>query len=132
MWLLKEHKLCVQELQKLKTMIEDLHRSGLIILFNVGVLLVLRYIDLIHQRGQALFNAYNDMRKKLGDVRNEIAIIGRKNHDAEQTIKRLIIVFFLFCWDLVTMAVLQSVFFQMWKITKIFNTLLDCLDFFGS
>merc|ERR1719192_1960038 len=73
MWLLKEHKLCVQELQKLKTMIEDLHR----------------YIDLIHQRGQALFNAYNDMRKKLGDVRNEIAIIGRKNHDAEQTIKRL-------------------------------------------
>ena len=25
-WLLKEHKLCVLELQKLKTMIEDLHR----------------------------------------------------------------------------------------------------------
>merc|ERR1719392_268194 len=72
-WLLKEHKLCVQELQKLKTMIEDLHR----------------YIDLIHQRGQALFNAYNDMRSKLGDVRNEISIIGRKNHDAEQTIARL-------------------------------------------
>ena len=130
MWLLKEHKLCVQELQKLKTMIEDLHRSDLISieLFDVGALLVLRYIDLIHQRGQALFNAYNDMRKKLGDVRNEIAIIGRKNHDAEQTIKRLIIVFFLFCWDLVTietMAVLQSVFFQMWEITKIFNTLLE-------
>ena len=61
--------------------------------WHVGVQLVLRYIDLIHQRGQALFNAYNDMRKKLGDVRNEIAIIGRKNHDAEQTIKRFIIVF---------------------------------------
>ena len=55
----------------------------------------LRYIDLIHQRGQALFNAYNDMRKKLGDVRNEIAIIGRKNHDAEQTIKRFIFVLLL-------------------------------------
>ena len=26
MWLLKEHKLCVQELQKLKTMIDDLRR----------------------------------------------------------------------------------------------------------
>ena len=51
-------------------------------------ILALRYIDLIHQRGQALFNAYNDMRKKLGDVRNEISIIGRKNHDAEQTIAR--------------------------------------------
>ena len=39
-----------------------------------------------------MFNAYNDMRKRLGDVRNEIAIIGRKNHDAEQTIKRFVIV----------------------------------------
>ena len=96
MWLLKEHKLCVQELQKLKTMIEDLHRSDNYY-FSVleSFILVLRYIDLIHQRGQALFNAYNDMRKKLGDVRNEIAIIGRKNHDAEQTIKRFSIVFLL-------------------------------------
>ena len=47
-----------------------------------------RYIDLIHQRGQALFNAYNALRTKLGDIRREISIIGRKNHDAEQTIKR--------------------------------------------
>ena len=51
--------------------------------------LYFRYIDLIHQRGQALFNAYNDLRKRLGDIRREISIIGRKNHDAEQTIKRL-------------------------------------------
>jgi len=72
-WLLNEHKLCVQELQKLKTMIEDLHR----------------YIDLIHQRGQSLFNAYNELRKRLMDIRREISIIGRRNHDAEQTIKRL-------------------------------------------
>ena len=43
---------------------------------------------MIHQRGQALFNAYNDLRKRLGDIRREISIIGRKNHDAEQTIKR--------------------------------------------
>merc|ERR1719430_26649 len=62
-WLLKEHKLCV----------EDLHR----------------YIDLIHERGQSLFNAYNDLRKRLMDVRREISVIGRRNHDAEQTIKRL-------------------------------------------
>jgi len=72
-WLLNEHKLCVQELQKLKAMIEDLHR----------------YIDLIHQRGQSLFNAYNELRKRLMDIRREISIIGRRNHDAEQTIKRL-------------------------------------------
>merc|ERR1719376_1699944 len=72
-WLLKEHKLCVEELQKLKSMIEDLHR----------------YIDLIHERGQSLFNAYNELRKRLMDIRREISIIGRRNHDAEQTIKRL-------------------------------------------
>merc|ERR1719348_1906826 len=72
-WLLKEHKLCVEELQKLKSMIEDLHR----------------YIDLIHQRGQSLFNAYNELRKRLMDIRREISVIGRRNHDAEQTIKRL-------------------------------------------
>jgi len=72
-WLLKEHKLCVLELQKLKSMIEDLHR----------------YIDLIHQRGQALFNSYNELRKRLMDVRREISILGRRNHDAEQTVTRL-------------------------------------------
>jgi len=72
-WLLTEHKQCVMELQKLKSMIEDLHR----------------YIDLIHQRGQALFNAYNELRKRLMDVRREISVISRRNHDAEQTIKRL-------------------------------------------
>merc|ERR1719290_738991 len=72
-WLISEHKLCVEELQKLKTMIDDLHR----------------YIDLIHERGQSLFNAYNDLRKRLMDVRREISVIGRRNHDAEQTIKRL-------------------------------------------
>merc|ERR1711942_372231 len=72
-WLLKEHKLCVLELQKLKTMIEDLHR----------------YIDLIHQRGQTLFNAYNELRKRLMDIRRELTIIGQRNHDAEQTINRL-------------------------------------------
>merc|ERR1712215_345018 len=72
-WLISEHKMCVLELQKLKTMIDDLHR----------------YIDLIHQRGQSLFNAYNELRKRLMDVRRELSIIGRRNHDAEQTIKRL-------------------------------------------
>merc|ERR1712212_1183393 len=72
MWLIREHKLCVLELQKLKTMIEDLHR----------------YIDLIHQLGQALFNAYNELRKRLLDIRRELTIIGQRNHDAEQTINR--------------------------------------------
>merc|ERR1711874_363165 len=41
------------------------------------------------ERGQSLFNAYNDLRKRLMDVRREISVIGRRNHDAEQTIKRL-------------------------------------------
>ena len=54
-------------------MIEDLHR----------------YIDLIHQRGQALFNAYNELRKHLMDIRRELSNLGRLNHAAEQTIVRL-------------------------------------------
>jgi len=73
MWLINEHKLCVMELEKLKNMIEDLHR----------------YIDLIHQRGQSLFNAYNELRKRLMEIRREITMIGEHNHDAEQTINRL-------------------------------------------
>jgi len=72
-WLLKQHKQCVLELQKLKSMIEDLHR----------------YIDLIHQRGQSLYNAYNELRKHLFDIRREISNLGRLNHAAEQTIARL-------------------------------------------
>ena len=91
-WLLNEHKLCVQELQKLKTMIDDLHRFKKFEKYYTEIMNCneFRYIDLIHQRGQALFNAYNDLRKRLGDIRREISIIGRKNHDAEQTIKRSI------------------------------------------
>merc|ERR1711970_1110984 len=44
---------------------------------------------LIHEQGQALFNAYNELRKRLMDIRREITIIGQRNHDAEQTINRL-------------------------------------------
>jgi len=65
--------LCVKELQKLKSMIGDLHR----------------YIDLIHQRGQALFNSYNELRKRLIDLRQQITIIGKNNHNIELTITRL-------------------------------------------
>ena len=79
-------------MQKLKTMIDDLHRCNEdLSIFPLKLKAndyISRYIDLIHQRGQALFNAYNDLRKRLGDIRREISIVGRKNHDAEQTIKR--------------------------------------------
>ena len=71
-------------------MIDDLHRCiEDLSMFPLKLNdYISRYIDLIHQRGQALFNAYNDLRKRLGDIRREISIVGRKNHDAEQTIKR--------------------------------------------
>merc|ERR1711970_1145201 len=32
---------------------------------------------LIHEQGQALFNAYNELRKRLMDIRREITIIGQ-------------------------------------------------------
>jgi predicted nucleic acid-binding Zn-ribbon protein len=73
MWLIEQHKICIQELQKLKSMIEDLHR----------------YVDQIHQRGQALFNAYHDLKKRLEDIKRELTNLGQSNHDKEQTIIRL-------------------------------------------
>ena len=148
-WLLKEHKLCVEELQKLKSMIEDLHRFSTRCFFLSSVTRIdhirFRYIDLIHERGQSLFNAYNDLRKRLMDVRNwakmeniiymhnyciyahccccktflsqvrrEISIIGRRNHDAEQTIKRLRVIS-LFLMIFLSSSYRRQVEMEDWK-----------------
>ena len=40
---------------------------------------------------EKLSNNSFDYRKHLNDIRQEISIIGRKNHDAEQTIKRYLV-----------------------------------------
>jgi predicted nucleic acid-binding Zn-ribbon protein len=72
-WLIKEHKKCVSELDHLKGLITDLHR----------------WIDLIHERGQALYSAFSDLRKHLEDLQRQIKGLHKKMHDNDVLIMRL-------------------------------------------
>ena len=72
-WLIGEHKKCVQELEHLKNMISDLHR----------------WIDLIHERGQAMYRAFGELRKHLEDIQRQIRELHRQNHDNQVLVERL-------------------------------------------
>ena len=72
-WLINEHKKCVSQLEHLKNMISDLHR----------------WIDLIHERGQAMYHAFNELRKHLEDIQRQMRELHRQNHDNEQLNLRL-------------------------------------------
>jgi len=72
-WLIKEHKKCVSELDHLKGLITDLHR----------------WIDLIHERGQALYSAFSELRKHLEDLQRQIKTLHKKMHDNDVLILRL-------------------------------------------
>ena len=72
-WLIAEHKKCVTQLEHLKNVIGDLHR----------------WIDLIHERGQAMYHAFNELRKHLEDIQRQIRESHRQNHDNGQLNLRL-------------------------------------------
>ena len=72
-WLVKEHKKCISELEHLKGLITDLHR----------------WIDLIHERGQALYSAFSELRKHLEDLQRQIKGLHKKIHDNDVIIQRL-------------------------------------------
>ena len=66
--------------------------------FKVSLLILLPLIGQLIAYHVLLFNVIEklsnnsfDYRKHLNDIRQEISIIGRKNHDAEQTIKRYLV-----------------------------------------
>jgi len=71
--LIDEHKKCIQQLEHLKNTIGDLHR----------------YIDLIHERGQAMYHAFNELRKHLEDIQRQIRELHRQNHDNQVLVDRL-------------------------------------------
>ena len=71
--MVKEHKKCVSELDHLKGLITDLHR----------------WIDLIHERGQALYSAFSELRKHLEDLQRQIKTLHKKMHDNDVLILRL-------------------------------------------
>lgn len=72
-WLIREHKKCVSELDHLKGLITDLHR----------------WIDLIHERGQALYSAFSELRKHLEDLQRQIKTLHKKIHDNDVLILRI-------------------------------------------
>ena len=63
-WLIEEHKKCLSELEHLKGVLSDLHH----------------YIDVIHERGQSLFGAFNELKKHLEDVQRQIKDLHKTAH----------------------------------------------------
>ena len=72
-WLFTEHKKCVVQLEHLKSAIADLHR----------------WIDLIHDRGEAMYKAFAELRSHLKDIQSRIEQLHRANHDDRGTTDRL-------------------------------------------
>lgn len=72
-WLVKEHKKCLSEMEHLKSLLAELNR----------------WIDLIHERGQALFSAFNELRKHLEDVQRQIKDLHRESHNYQVMMDRL-------------------------------------------
>ncbi len=72
-WLIGEHKKCLGELEHLKGLISDLHQ----------------WIDKIHERGQSLFAAFNELRKHLEDVQRQIKDLHKQEHSYQVMLERL-------------------------------------------
>jgi len=72
-WLVDEHKKCISQLEHLKNVVGDLHR----------------YVDLIHERGQAMYHAFYELRKHLEDIQRQIRELHRQNHDNSVLADRL-------------------------------------------
>lgn len=72
-WLVSEHKKCVGQLEHLKSAIADMHR----------------WIDLIHERGEAMYKAFAELRSHLEDIQSRIEQLHRANHDDRETTERL-------------------------------------------
>ena len=63
-WLIDEHKKCLSDLEHLKGILADLHH----------------WVDIIHERGQALYNAFNELKKHLEDLQRQIKDLHKEDH----------------------------------------------------
>jgi len=72
-WLIKEHKKCISELEHLKSLLSELHR----------------WIDMIVERGQSLFKAFEDLRKHADEISKQIKDVHKEIHDNTVLIDRL-------------------------------------------
>ena len=59
-----EHKKCLDELEHLKGLLNDIHH----------------WIDVIHERGQALFGAFNELKKHLSDLQRQMQDLHKQAH----------------------------------------------------
>merc|ERR1711936_227653 len=72
-WLIKEHKKCISELEHLKSLLSELHR----------------WIDMIVERGQSLYKAFEDLRKHAEEISKQIKDVHKEIHDNKVLIDRL-------------------------------------------
>ena len=72
-WLIEEHKKCLGELEHLKGLLSDLHH----------------WIDILHERGQALFGAFQELKKHLEDVQRQIRDLHKTSHSYQVMMERL-------------------------------------------
>jgi len=73
-WLIKEHKKCISELEHLKSLLSELHR----------------WIDMIVERGQSLYKAFEDLRKHAEEIQKQIKDVHKEVHDNKVLMDRLV------------------------------------------
>jgi len=72
-WLISEHKKCLDELEHLKGLLNDVHH----------------WIDVMHERGQSLFGAFNELKKHLGDMQRQMQDLHKQSHSYQVMMERM-------------------------------------------
>jgi len=72
-WLIKEHKKCISELEHLKSLLTELHR----------------WIDMIVERGQSLYKAFEELSKHADEIQKQIKDVHKEIHDNTVLIDRM-------------------------------------------
>jgi len=72
-WLIQEHRKCIAELNRLKSMISDLHK----------------FIETLHTKGKELFGAYQKLKKKLDDLKVTLEKMKADGEHSQEVLKHL-------------------------------------------
>merc|ERR1712064_151675 len=72
-WLISEHKKCLDELEHLKGLLNDVHH----------------WIDVMHERGQSLFGAFNELEKTFGRHAKTMQDLHKQSHSYQVMMERM-------------------------------------------
>ena len=72
-WLIQEHRKCIAELNRLKSMIADLHK----------------FIEVLHQKGKELFAAYVKLKGKLDELNQTLDKLKTEGEHQQQVLTKL-------------------------------------------